>query len=173
MHFAFTGPREGTTPRQRLALRGFLATVDADVSIQCWHGRDHKVCYDCLIVDAPPLSHVLHHGCCVGSDAEMHVLAVAQEWSVVGHLPTNRSLVMQQTTGFHQLIAEPGDYMARNHAVVNAGYALLAAPKTPHEQIRSGTWATIRFARRLHKHIVLFWPDGTVQALKRGEKWGV
>lgn len=37
--------------------------------------------------------------------------------------------------------------LVRNHHIVNAVSVLLAAPHTDIEELRSGTWATIRYAR--------------------------
>lgn len=42
----------------------------------------------------------------------------------------------------------PGGYMARNDALVTYGDVLLAFPKSATERLRSGTWATIRRARK-------------------------
>ena len=38
---------------------------------------------------------------------------------------------------------------------------LVACPKGP-EEVRSGTWSTVRFARKRGKRIVIIMPDGTV-----------
>ena len=40
---------------------------------------------------------------------------------------------------------------------------LIACPASADEELRSGTWATIRYARRKLKRIYLILPDGTVQ----------
>jgi hypothetical protein len=42
-----------------------------------------------------------------------------------------------------------------------AAAMLAACPKGPEER-RSGTWATVRYARKTGKPVVIFWPDGTV-----------
>jgi hypothetical protein len=43
---------------------------------------------------------------------------------------------------------------------VDATGWLLAAPRTKTEEQRSGTWATIRYARKLGRQVCLLWPDG-------------
>jgi outer membrane protein insertion porin family len=49
----------------------------------------------------------------------------------------------------------------RNRAIVDSCDVLIACPKGPEEQ-RSGTWATVRYARKQKKRIVIIWPDGEV-----------
>jgi len=48
----------------------------------------------------------------------------------------------------------------RNHKMVDSAGVLLATPKEDHEVLRSGTWATIRYAYKKNKQVVLVWPDG-------------
>jgi cytosine/uracil/thiamine/allantoin permease len=61
-------------------------------------------------------------------------------------------------------VLEPGPYLWRNHQIVDATAALLACPFEFEEQLRSGTWATVRYARTLGRPIRFFWPDGTTTA---------
>lgn len=63
---------------------------------------------------------------------------------------------------------EPGDILysakpplVRDQDIVNAVDILVAAPLTDHEIIRSGTWTTVRYARR--KGI----PEENIKILKR------
>lgn len=56
---------------------------------------------------------------------------------------------------------EPGPYLWRNHQIVDATSALIAAPFGFEEELRSGTWATVRYARKLGRPVRFFWPDGT------------
>lgn len=51
--------------------------------------------------------------------------------------------------------------LQRNTDIVNSCTLLLATPAGK-EIVRSGTWATVRYARRQHKHIRLVYPDGRV-----------
>jgi hypothetical protein len=50
----------------------------------------------------------------------------------------------------------PGGYMKRNDVLVAHADVLLAFPKTPQEELRSGTWATIRRARKAGVEVRLF-----------------
>jgi len=54
--------------------------------------------------------------------------------------------------------------MARNRDIVAASDALLAAPEGPEASYpRSGTWATVRMARRAGLPIQIVWPDGRIE----------
>jgi len=50
-------------------------------------------------------------------------------------------------------------YLERNHDIVDATDYLIFAPKTRHEQLRSGTWATYRYAKLMRKNILMLHPD--------------
>ena len=52
------------------------------------------------------------------------------------------------------------DYLVRNHDIVDVCDVLVATPGQKEEQIRSGTWATIRYARKIRKQIIIVYPDG-------------
>lgn len=51
--------------------------------------------------------------------------------------------------------AARGGELARNHIIVDAVNVLLAAPQTDAEEVRSGTWATVRYARAAVKPVVM------------------
>lgn len=59
-----------------------------------------------------------------------------------------------------------GGYMTRNDMLVAACDTLLAFPKTAVEQVRSGTWATVRRARKAGKEIRIFPLDGSEMQLE-------
>jgi hypothetical protein len=60
------------------------------------------------------------------------------------------------------IICEPREYIVRDHHMVDLSRRLIATPQTFEEQIRSGTWATIRYARKLRLKITIIYPDGSV-----------
>lgn len=140
---SFTGTRAGMTVQQRREV------------LEVWqHG--------------PPTE--IHHGVCIGSDEEFHniLLRVRPKYwpqKVYMHWPTNRSATFlpKIPAGFSGTVinCEPKPYLERNGDIVRAGTLLLATPAEFKEELRSGTWATIRLARRLRKSIVIVWPDGT------------
>lgn len=60
-------------------------------------------------------------------------------------------------------IRDPLPPLERNHRIVDACDVLIACPKDAQEQLRSGTWATVRYARKQGKRVIVITPDGTVE----------
>lgn len=52
--------------------------------------------------------------------------------------------------------------LERNKIIVKRIYGLLACPKTDDEDLRSGTWATVRYAREAGVPVYLIKQDGTI-----------
>lgn len=100
----------------------------------------------------------LHHGDCIGADEEAHGIALALGVDVVVHPPTDNRARAHCDVG---TVLAPLPYLKRNHAIVDACDLMLAAPDGPERQ-RSGTWATIRYARKQGKVVILLLP-GTKQ----------
>lgn len=108
-------------------------------------------------------AQVFIHGDCIGADANAHDLAMAQEIEVLKR-PCNIERQRAFTNG-GQVIAEPEAPLNRNRKIVDDGEQLIACPGTYEEELRSGTWATIRYAKRNHKPVTIIWPDGTTKLL--------
>jgi hypothetical protein len=61
------------------------------------------------------------------------------------------------------LYLPPKPPLDRNKIIVRSGvHRLIACPNGMEEELRSGTWMTVRFARRMKRKITFVWPDGTV-----------
>lgn len=91
-----------------------------------------------------------HHGLCTGGDEAFHDICMELKVPIIGHPPKNTSRVMprfkwEQCATLH----EPLDYILRNRQIVLACAMLIATPLTELEITRSGTWTTVRLARRL------------------------
>lgn len=93
-----------------------------------------------------------HHGDCIGADAAFHDIMTARGIAVIIHPPTD-SKMRAFCDSPRTLAALP--YLKRNHAIVDACDLLVAFPIGPEVQ-RSGTWATIRYARKQGKTVVIF-----------------
>ncbi len=96
-----------------------------------------------------------HHGDCIGADAEAALLAHDMGLIVICHPPVktrHRAYAKAHHT------REPKDYLARNRAIVDSCDMLIATP-AGEEKLRSGTWSTIRYARRWGRHIYIVYPD--------------
>lgn len=71
--------------------------------------------------------------------------------------PFNRSLSGPYTIQYGPVGKTQSEaYMARNDLIVFYTDVLLAWPMTKTEELRSGTWATVRRARRLGKEVRIF-----------------
>ena len=113
----------------------------------------------------------LHHGDCIGADAQAHTLALPHCSSVVIHPPKNPSKQAGMGTlarwpafgGKSILVLPRKEYLDRNRDIVNQTTFLVATPHTFEEVIRSGTWYTIRFAKKIGRHVCIIYPDGKTE----------
>lgn len=94
---------------------------------------------------------VLHHGDCIGADAEAHELVKGAR--IVIHPPEDDRYRAFCAEASRVLPTKP--YLERNHDIVDACDILIAAPRTEQEERRSGTWATIRYARTRGKPVII------------------
>lgn len=138
MKVGFTGTRDGMTQQQRMS---FLAWIQK----QPGGGVDE-----------------FHHGCCVGADATAVDIVdfMPRALAIVAHTPHEQALVSAKAIERSTRVRASATYLTRNRNIVDATDILLACPKGP-EELRSGTWSTIRYARKCGKRVVIFWPDGT------------
>lgn len=98
-------------------------------------------------------------GDCIGVDAAVH--KIAKERGIVSIIhPPNKKVCRAFCDG--DIILRERAYLDRNHDIVNNSQLLVAFPHDKTEQQRSGTWATIRYARKQKKPIVIIHRDGTV-----------
>lgn len=104
----------------------------------------------------------LHHGDCVGADEQAHKIVrwYSEPIKIHGHPP---DLVAKRAKCSFDTVDEPKPYLVRNHAIVAATLCLIAAPAQPQEVLRSGTWATVRHARKLNRWIAIAFPDGSIR----------
>jgi hypothetical protein len=103
--------------------------------------------------------HWLHHGKCVGGDLEAHAIARSLRMMIAIHPPIKTNLIAQCTGDIEY---EPLEYIARNHVIVDSVETMIAAPYSSREENRSGTWATIRYARNQGRPLFIVLPDGSI-----------
>jgi hypothetical protein len=58
--------------------------------------------------------------------------------------------------------AEPKRPLDRDWDIVEEANTLVAVPANQKEEVRSGTWATVRYARKLNAPVVIIKPNGDV-----------
>jgi hypothetical protein len=127
----FTGTREGMTLRQMDTLQDLLARLRAT-------------------------HDVFHHGDCIGADAQAHEIAKALGYRTEAH-PSN---IPGMRAFCNADVVHPEKApLDRNRDMVDIGDTGVGAPHGPEEQ-RSGTWSTVRYARKVGRPVVIVWPDG-------------
>ena len=131
MKIAFTGTQQGMSANQLDELRALL--------------RGHK-------------PKIAIHGDCIGGDAQFHDV-VREECpdALVWIFPSNIDAKSAHKIG--DLIELQSPPLRRNHSMVDECDLLVAGPKTLEEVLRSGTWATIRYARKTHKKVTMLRPE--------------
>lgn len=103
---------------------------------------------------------VLHLGDCIGADAEAHAAAVKLGVHTVGHPPSENA--RRAFCAYDQEL-DPKPFLVRNRGIAIAGTdGLIATPDGWVEVLRSGTWSTVRYARRHHRRIWIVRPDGSI-----------
>lgn len=134
MRLGFTGTQRGMTTAQREAFAGLVAR------------------------EAPT---EFHHGDCVGADEEAWAIVVqscttceTHAWQ--GNLPSKVA-----HTKSHVLHG-PYNNFHRNGIIATVAQHLVACPGEATEQLRSGTWSTVRRARKLNRRITIIFPNGTI-----------
>lgn len=100
-----------------------------------------------------------HHGDCIGADAEAHEIAKACRIPIYIHPPLCPG---KRAFKHSRFTYPPRLYLERNHDIVDESNILIACPSSRSEETRSGTWATVRYARKKNKEIKIIWPDGKI-----------
>lgn len=134
----FTGTQQGMTAKQRSTVKYLIAELQP--------------------VEA-------HHGDCTGADEEFHQLVrgfTDTVWVVLhpgcdrkGESPARAHCDGDETlpTRF---------YLTRNEEIVKAVGTMIATPAQATETIRSGTWTTVRRARKHNRELYVVLPDGSL-----------
>lgn len=99
----------------------------------------------------------LLHGDCVGVDAQLARLARRLGCLVAAFPPSNPS---RRAYVPSDITYPPAPYLARNRSIVAASAVMWAFPGEAVERLRSGTWATVRYARRAGRPLRIVGPDG-------------
>lgn len=101
-----------------------------------------------------------HHGDCIGADYEAHVIfRRIFDDGVVIHPPADPK--KRAFAGGTRVLREKS-YRERNQGIVNSVDRMIATPSGYAEELRSGTWMTIRMARKARVPLEIIWPDGTL-----------
>jgi hypothetical protein len=135
VHVGFTGTRFGVTNLQLARMRDLLSALGPFV--------------------------VVHHGDCIGADAQLHAIARARGWRVVVHPGPDGD--NDRAGCDHDELRAPLTHMKRNKAIVVESHRVMAVPKHMTAQPYGGTWKTIEMTRKAKKPLVIVFPDGSVE----------
>lgn len=130
---AVTGTREGMTPKQRQAFKSLLVKLKVSVLI---------------------------HGDCVGADAQMDRIAKRLDLRVKtrpANMPKYRAHCEDT-----EILADPEDPLVRNRKMVDETKVLIACPQKFKNELLSGTWSTVRYAKNTDSLVWIVYPDGSV-----------
>lgn len=96
-----------------------------------------------------------HHGDCVGADSDFHDICLDLGIDIYIHpgRPNHRAW-----KGGAYCYYDAKDYFERNKDIVDTTDTLLATPDSDKERVRSGTWATIRYAKKCDKTVLEIYP---------------
>jgi hypothetical protein len=148
IRIGFTGTQKGMTILQSSAIiKLFTVLCDSQPGRMC----------------APDFVEAeFHMGDCIGADKRFWELcqALPPTKRLIGHIPDNNS---KRAFCKYDEERKPKPYLERNHDIVDESDYLIATPGERTEQVRSGTWATVRYARKKKKKIILIYPDGVVE----------
>lgn len=137
MRVSFTGTRQGMSFVQRQQFEEWLKANGANVSL-------------------------FVHGGCVGADIEAHS-AVRYHFGkkiFITCLPSDSAKTSRVPRDCGH-VGEPKSPRIRDRDIVDLGDNLLiAAPLTDAEVVRSGTWTTVRYARKKKVPVLILGRDG-------------
>lgn len=140
MIIGVTATQHGLTPHQRQRVRDLFQSIV----------EDHAASGDTSRIE-------LHHGDCIGGDAQLDVLGRQFGFLISVHPPSD-SKKQAFCAQFGDDVWVPRQYLDRNRDIARACDLLVACPRTGHEELRSGTWATVRYARAMGKPVIIVEP---------------
>jgi len=132
MRIGFTGTQKGMWPFQKLKLRYLLTTANAK-------GYNEFA-----------------HGDCIGADQMAHDIAIELGYKIIIHPPINASKRAFCCENAYE-VKDAKEYLDRNHDIVDSSDVMIATPEQDTEQVRSGTWATIRYAKKKKKKMIIIY----------------
>ena len=124
MRIGFTGSQKGMTEHQKSEVKRILASHQTDIT-------------------------EIHHGGCIGADAQFHKICSALGFVPIVHPASNvrpSKVAKLEPPDATYLPAKPA--LVRNRDIVDSSDIMIATPGQGYEVLRSGTWATIRYAEK-------------------------
>lgn len=104
---------------------------------------------------------VAYHGGCIGADIQFDDICYSNHLATVIY-PSN---IYEKWGRWHYtpFVMATNKPLTRNHIIVDKSDLLIATPKETSEVLRSGTWATIRYAVGKHKPVYIVYLNGLIE----------
>ena len=102
--------------------------------------------------------HDFTHGGAIGADTDAHGILSQIEGFEVFVRPCSDERYWYWIDFGVINIFQPKSPLERNEDIVNDGEILIACPSRLGEELRSGTWATVRYARKVGKPVIVLDP---------------
>lgn len=133
MQIGFTGSRSGMSSHQKKGVKSFLRAK---------------------------LKHItgVRHGDCVWADEQFHKICLKLKIPITIHPPDDDSL-RAFCRGYSRIL-KVKPYLERDRDIVDRCDIFLATPREDTNQIRSGTWYTVRYAKKQKKQVFIIFRDG-------------
>jgi hypothetical protein len=141
----FTGTRQGMTEKQAEAF---------EILLKRWLDGHTTI--------------IFTHGDCVGADKDAHELAMKYGDISIEKRPCDLENYRAHCVG-GTVVAEPKSPLDRNKDIVNESDILVACPGEYTEQLRSGTWSTLRYAKKQNHLCFTIYPNGTIETFFDGK----
>jgi len=113
-------------------------------------------------LDHPSAILEFHFGLCIGADEQAAKIAKGLGFYIIAHpgySPRNREgRMFRSEFDGNDEVREEKPFLKRDEDIVNEVDEMIATPVSKEEEIRSGTWTTIRFARRRNRPIEIVYP---------------
>jgi hypothetical protein len=103
----------------------------------------------------------LHHGWCIGADEQAAIIAKRVGFRVIAHPGTPKdpkNMMYRSEWNENDEVRPEKPFIERDHDIVDETERMLATPLTRAEMTRSGTWTTVRYARKQSRPIDLILP---------------
>lgn len=101
------------------------------------------------------------HGDCIGGDAQAHAIVLQIKGVRIWIHPSTLKDKRAYCKGAF-FIAKPKPPLDRNKDIVDEVTDLLVAPKSDVEELRSGTWATYRYAKKKNRKVYVIGVTGNI-----------
>jgi hypothetical protein len=92
-----------------------------------------------------------HHGWCIGADEQVAAIAKEEGFRVVAHpglAGDPKNLLFRSEFAGNDEVREAKPFIKRDHDIVDETEVMLATPVSREEHVRSGTWTTVRYAKK-------------------------